>query len=465
MLPAVVRLRSPACAVSLLVMLGAAGSAVAQVPDGFYVFGSFQGAAGQNGIFFAHPRDPLVPVITVTGLPPALGYDPAGRRGAACVNYRRSDGALIAGERSPAGTSVDLHVMRLSGSAVVFDQLFSCGTSANVGEIAQAALLGDGRIVVAATDLAAGGPLAQFLTAQYHWEGLGIVDTVSGSVTPIAVANLNQFPGVVNGIALSPDESTVYVGNYVSVTSGDLWAVPLAGGTAVQLATFPSGPSNLAVDLDGSVLVTTLNGPPNLFRVQPIGGVVTPIATTHGPMNAIAVESVTGNYLVATATAGVPTRSLLWMTPQGQETVLLSPNLATIAGVDVNPDPETYGTGTPGTASYDWALRPNPGGLPLLGNAFFSITVTASQPQTSLALVLFGDRAAPGAQVLGLTLQVDPATAITTLLVMVDTRMTVPLGIPNIPAFLGQEVHAQSLHLDLGTQVLAATPGLVLTVL
>jgi hypothetical protein len=177
----------------------------AQVPDGYFVFGSFQGTAGPNGIFFAHPRDPLAPIIDVTNLPPALAYDASGRRGAACLLYRSTDGALIAGERSPPGTSVDLHVLQLQGSAVVSAQLFSMGTSVGAGEIPQCALLPDGKIVVAATDLTANSPLAQFLTQQYNWEGIGILDTKSGGVTPIAIPNLNQFPGVISGLAVSPD--------------------------------------------------------------------------------------------------------------------------------------------------------------------------------------------------------------------------------------------------------------------
>jgi hypothetical protein len=452
----------------LLFQLGlAAATAVqtpAQVPDGFYVFGSFQGLAGTNGIFFAHPRDPLRPIIDVTNLPPALAYDPTGRRGVACLAYRQSDGALIAGERSPPGTSVDLHVLHLQGSAVVYAQLFSMGTSVGAGEIPQCALLSDGRIVVAATDLAAGGALAQFQTQQYNWEGLGIVDTESGGVTPLAIPNLNQFPGVINGLAVSLDGTAIYVGNYISATSGDLWRVPVAGGAATQVATFPCGPSNVAIDNDGTVLVVTLNGPPNLFRHDPVANTTTPITTVTGPMNCIAVERVSGNYAVATANAGLPPRSLYWISPAGQETLLSSPNRATIAAIDVNPNPEAFGVATAGQAEYSWELAPNQGGLPLVGNTGFSLTVRASNGVPSTAVLVVGsNRLLPGLPVLGATIHVDPGNAFTIQLPF-QYSQTMPLPLPNLNSLRGVRLYAQSVHYE-GGGSLAASPGLELTIL
>jgi len=453
-----------ACGPAYLLLTMLAAALPAQVPDGWYVWGSFQGTAGRNGIYFSHPREPMLPLVEVENLPPALAYDAAGRRGAASVLYRGSDGAILAGERSPAGTSVDLHVLRLAGNRVVFAQLFSTGTSVSVGEIPQCALLPDGRIVVAATDLAAGGPLAQFLTAQYNYEGVGIIDTESGSVTPIPIANFNQLPGVLNGLAVSRDGATVYLGNWISATAGDLWSVPVAGGTATQVATLPSGASNLAVDNDGSVLVTTLNGPPNLFRYDPLSQTTTPITTTIGPMNAVAVDPVSGTYALASANAGTPPRSLFWMTPSGPQNLLLDPMRATISGIDVNPDPEAFGTGTAGQASYGWALHPNAGGLPLVGNLGFSVTVQASQVITTAAvLVLSSTRRTTPLPVLGVDLWVDPIGALN-LHYTLQASQTLPLPIPNVPVLRGVPVYAQSLHYE-GGLTLAATPGLEITIL
>jgi hypothetical protein len=441
-----------------------AGAAIAQVPDGYIVFGSFQGTAGQNGIFFAHPRDPQAAWIEVTGLSPALANDPSGRRGASSL-FRLRDGRLVAGERAPTDTSVDVHVLTLNGAHVVHAQLFSVGTSAGQGEVPQAAPLPDGRIVVAATGLRPGGPLSHFLTAQYQWEGIGILDPVGGGIVPVPIANLGSFPGVINGMAVSADGSTAYVGNYISTTSGDLWAVPLPhGGTAVQVATLPAGASNVAVDLDGTVLVTTLNGPPNLYRYDPVALTTTPVPTTTGPLNAIALETVTGNYVLATANAGVPVRALVWMTPGGAEHVLQSPNLATISCLDVNPNPEQYGTGTAGQTTYAWQLAPNPGGLPEAGNAAFSLTLTsaAAVPSQVLVAVSLGKAATT---IAGVELLVDPTAAISYLDTMVGSPLVVPFAIPNDVGLRGLALFAQTLHLELVTTALASSPAVELTIL
>jgi hypothetical protein len=441
--------------------------AAAQVPDGWIAWGSFMSTnltLGQCGIYFSHPRDGLQPVIQVQGLPPALAYDPLGRRGSACILYRSSDGMLIAGERSPAGTSVDLHVMRLQGNVVVFDQLFSCGTSVNVGEIPQCALLPDGRIVVAATDLQPGGPLAQFQTLQYNWEGVGIVDTNSGSVLPIPISNLSSFPGVINGLTVSKDGQTVYVGNWISASSGDLWSVPITGGTATMVAALPFGASNVALDHDGTVLVTTLNGPDNLYRYDPTSGLTTAIPTNTGAMNALIVEPTTGYYLFATATAGTPSRSLLWMSPVGMPVVLSSPNQQTISGITVNPNPESFGASTPGSVDYRWALSPNAGGLPLVGNSSFSLTVESTAPMVALSLLSVSlGRTAPTSQ-FGLVTHLDFATAAPVFASFVDTA-TLPLPLPNETAFVGMRLYAQAFFAESSTNQLAASPGVELTIL
>ncbi|MCC6671195.1 MAG: hypothetical protein IT458_09045 [Planctomycetes bacterium] len=439
----------------------------AQVPDGWYVWCSFQGVAGQCGVFFSHPRDPLQAFLTVTGLSADLAYDPAGKQGAATVIRRPSDGALLVGERAPQGSSVDLHVLTLRGTEVVRAALFSVGTSAGAGEIPQCALLPDGRVLLAATDLTA-GPLAQFLTQAYNYEGVGILDTKSGLLSVVPIANLNQFPGVINSLTASPDGKTAYIGNYISTTSGDLWAVPLPqGGTAVRIAQFPAGSSNVAVDVDGSILVTTLNGPPNLFRVDPVSFQVTTVTTSTGPLNAITVETVTGEYVIATANAGVPPRSLIRMTRSGQESTLASPNRATISGIAVNPNPEAYGAGTPGQNTYSWVLGPDGGGLPLLGNQGFKIAVDGGGTGAPPALMILGTARAGSSMppVLGIQLHVDPASIVAApILSPLNGRVTLPLPIPSDPSLTGLALYAQTVHLESSTTY-AASPGLEFTIL
>ncbi|MFY9341633.1 MAG: hypothetical protein WAT39_04035 [Planctomycetota bacterium] len=454
------RLRRAPFAVALTASL-----TLAQIPDGHFVWGSQQGTAGQNGIYYSHPRDPLVPVGVVGNLPPSLAYSPAGARGCASVLYRRSDGALIAGERAPNGTSVDLHVLHLLGDQVVWAQSFSVGTGIAFGEICQAGLLPDGRIAVAASGLSATSVLAQALTTNYQWQGIGIVDTVGGGVTPVAITNLAQVPGVLNGLAVPSDGLTIFFCNWITNASGGLWSVPLAGGTASQLATLPGGPASLAFDNDGSLVMPLLvpGAAANVYRYDPASALLTAIPTTAGPLNCLAVETVTGNYVVATRETGTPPRSLYWMTPGGTQTLLVSPNLATINGIDVNPDPEVVATGTPGITSYDWVLAPNPGGLPLLGSGF-SLTVRSTAASIGPAALLFGtNRYSSPLSLLGAQVHVDLVSAVGTIFWFADEQ-TFPIPIPSTMTLRGALLYAQTLH-DEGVANLAASSLLAMTVL
>lgn len=441
-----------------------AATAAAQVPDGYVVFGSFQGSSGQNGIYFAHPRDISAPPIMVTGLSPALAYDPTGQRGVASLLRRPSDGALIVGERAPSGTSVDLHVLRLSGAHVQKAQLFSVGTSDSVGEIPQCALLPDERIVLAATDLTPGGPLAHFTNGSYGWQGLGILDPKSGGITEIPVSNWNVFTGVINALTVSRDGNTVYVGAYVSVSSGALWEVPVTGGALTLVSSLPFGASNLAVDLDDAVLITTLNGPDNLYRYDPVTQSTTSLPNNTGPLNAIAVETATGNYLMATANSGTPPRSLVWTEPLGTANVLQSPNLATISALDTNPNPESYGASSGGSVGYRWAIGGDPNALPLTGNADFSLTLAADTPMVALGFWLFSFAPSVPFDVLGVTAYIDLANFVSFPLILNGTA-TFDWAIPNDPSMIGDELFAQALLVENPTSLLAASPGLSMTIL
>jgi hypothetical protein len=320
-------------------------------------------------------------------------------------------------------------------------------------------------VVVAASGLAAGSPLAQALTAQYQWEGLGIVDTDGGSVTPIPVANLAQIAGVLNGLAVSRDGGTVWFCTWITNTSGALWSVPVGGGTAAQLCTMPGGPASVSIDNDGTLVMPTLNGNlgTNVFRYDTATTALTPITTTAGPLNCLAVETVTGNWIVATRETGTPARSLFWMTPSGTQTLLQSPNLATITGIDVHPDPEVVAEGTPRTFHYDWQLAPNPGGLPLLGSPF-SLTVHSDASASGAALFLLGFRRLnTPLDVLGVQVHVDPAASATRFFWFQD-QATLSLPIPNSISLRGLRLYAQTVH-DEGGFSLASSSLAALTVL
>ena len=452
---------------SLPLITALAGTALAQVPDGYAVFGAFGGGATGQGIYFCHPRDTTAPPIAVANLPQNLSSAGSGSRGVASLLRRPSDGALIVGERAPANASVDVHVLHLTGNAVTFAQLFSCGTSVTFGEIPQMGLLPDGRVVVGASDLKQGSQLAHFFNGgAFNWQGLSTLDTKSGQWQTIAVTNWSAFAGVINGLAVSRDGNTVYIGAWISSSSGALWAVPVVGGTATMVAAMPFGASNVTIDQDDTVLVTALNGPPNLFRYDPVSTALTPVPSTSGPMNAIAIESATGNYMVCTANAGLPPRSIAWRTPAGTENVLqVTPTAATLSAIDVNPNPESHGAGTPALASYHWVTAPNPGGLPEVGNAGFSVTVAASQPMLAQGLFAFSNAAIPPVSALGVNILIDPTGASLFLAILIDTA-TFPIPIPATPSLVSTVLFGQSFWFELvAGGGFAASPGISFTVL
>jgi hypothetical protein len=160
----------------------------------------------------------------------------------------------------------------------------------------------------------------------------------------------------------------------------------------------------------------------------------------------------------------VPPRSLVWRTPAGPENLLISPALSTIAALDINPNPESYGAGSPGAAGYAWQLTPNAGGLPLVGNAGFSLTVASDVPQQGVGVFAVATSAIAPLPVLGINLLVDPGSAITVGTSFADAA-TLPLGIPATPSLVGAELFAQAILIELPLGAFAASPGVSLTVL
>ncbi|MBL8899279.1 MAG: hypothetical protein JNM84_16705 [Planctomycetes bacterium] len=430
--------------------------ATAQVPEGWYVFGTFNPSAGQTGLFLAHPRKPGQPTTIANVQGDLRGT------GSSCVLYRESDGAILAGERAPVGGSVDLHMIQLDGSDVLFDASFSLGRGGPCcGEVPQMALLPDGRVVVAVTDVDA-GPLKNILTTGYGWQGVGIVDTSSGLITPIDIANGALITDVFNALALAPDASKVYLGTYVSGTRGDIWEVPIGGGLATLIASTPAGLSNMAFDASGELMVTTLDATQPLFRVTVSNGAVTPVPLTIGSLNAIASEPTTGGLALATGTNGTPRRSIYWADPNANPTLLSTPGLATPSGIAMRPTPREIGNATSGNASYAFRM-PNPTGLPNTGNASYALILDATGNARPGYLVLSSAALTTPLSVYGCDIFVDP-TAIALIAAVPQPPVAIPLGIPSDPNLVGLQLFAQSFHAEAPTQLLA-TAALALTIL
>ncbi len=461
----------------------AARESQAQVPDGWYVVSSFFNyscstypttCASEGGrLFFVHPRSPSIVTapIEVTGLGCDLTGEPALcgvtlTQGANCVLRRPSDGALIVGEQAPAGASVDLHILSLAGATVATDIPYSVGTAGPGGTlgIVQSALLANGEVLVGVNGIAA-GPLAGSI--------LGIVSEnppPAGTVTALPVSPPSPFPPGAFLNAVAVDGTTAYfgmVGDPAQCLS-TVYGVAVSGGSATPLATTAGAVANLAVDGAGQVLASFVANPcgappDNLVRIDPSNGTVTPIDPPIGVINAVAVERVTGNLALVTGNVpGGSSGTAYWATPAGAAAQLTFYYLGwwgAKSGIDVNPDPEAYGAGTCGS-KYAWALAPNPGGLPEVGNGGFSLTVTSvGSPAPGLFAVSL-------ASANGVVLGVDVLVDLAQLVVVGSHPGTISLPIPPLAGLLGARVLVQSFHVDAcGPMGIAASDGVEVSVL
>ncbi|TAH38087.1 MAG: hypothetical protein EYC70_05550 [Planctomycetota bacterium] len=433
----------------------------AQVPDGWYVTSNFKdvptGYTGDGGLFYFHPRTPTS-VTVVTGLGPDLtGAGSSGGVGASAVLLRPSDGALLVGETTNlAPDDLDLHLIHLSGAAVMQDVKYNLGTNTTGWcQVGQAALLPNGDVLVAVEEVEA-GPLAN--------ETLGLVNLTTGVVTPVPVTGLPSAIVTTNALAVHPSGTVAYVGFHWTGVYARIHTVPLpAGGVGVWEGTLPSGVLNLAYDNANSRLIAGCNSTTDLyaFPVNPsnpfdLGSSTTIPNNTGSGVNALAMETVTGN-LAAGAGSGC------WLIKPGGTASPLTggppSGWGVLAGIAVNPNPKTYGIDTPGVNTYAWQLEPNAGGLPTLGNQAFSLTISGS-PGGAPGEYAVSERPA-NMPYQGITLLIDPGQILRRE--PIPRSGVIPLALPVKSAYLGRKFYVQTVHQEPGG--LASSDGVQFTIM
>jgi hypothetical protein len=478
---------------AVCVLLILAGPGTGQVPAGWIVTANFQwivpvpfwnplGIPGNGGLFMIHPTTGAR--VAITGLPPSItGAGASGPRGACSVLIAPGGGALIVGDNAPTGSEVSLHIITLAGTAAAGITTYPLGTAGGtlpVGQVAQMALLPSGDILVAVTNLTSPGPLAGTT--------LGIVRPslppgAPGSVLPVPLTV--SLTGFMNALAVDPVNPTApvaYFGMFQSPSGSQstifritLPAVgpPPAPVTPAWVSTLGGagntvGLTNLSWDAGaGRLWVSAFNAPPNLNRVDPATGGFVQVPAGLGQLNAVAHEDVTGSAIVASALPSTSPYSVFRVNSAGAST-LLAPAPAggwgQLSGIAVNPVLVNYGVGTPGNATFNWSVQPNPGGLPAIGNAGFTLTITsAGIPAPGFFALSLGPAAMIGYGGWGGTLLVNPLLL---PVLPLPHSGTIPLGLPNDPALIGVTGYIQSFHSDPGApQGVAATDGLQVTVL
>jgi hypothetical protein len=421
-----------------------------------------------------HPRYPNQTQL-VTGLSPeitGIGTTSTAGEGGGCILYRESDGLILVGEHEVPGQTLDIHAITLNGTAVASDVTYTIGTvTGGFGSIDQMAWLSDNEVLFAHRNTTL-GPMSGY--------DVGRLDLTSGMITPLLQSGtaIGQI-GTINALAVNKAGTIGYVGrfNYNSTLgfyTSNIYTIPLPAGTPPTLfATMPRAVTQLAVDASDNLYAGAVNdqfiaGATDLWQIDTTTGALTSLHPTFQRVNALGIEEATGNlsfvaYDPATALSG------WYVGPPGGPYVqtidvsvpVLPPLVGSVSGCAVNSNMDRYGPATPGMNSYAFEFTPNPGGLAIVGNLGFSVTVSSTPGAASGIL---GIAALPdNIPISGITLLVDPGSLVALFSLAAATSVTVPLGIPNLPSLSQLSVYLQTVHTEAGG--FASSSGLRITIL
>ena len=446
-----------------LASLAIVSAAAAQVPRGWAVASRFAFSAGQTGgLSVFHP---LVPgaAQAITGLPAAItgiGLTPV--VGAGSVLVDATTGNVVVGTHAPPGQPVNVFLITLTGTTATAIQTYNLGTAgaSAVGSTDQMAWVGADILVSNRGQAMVSGPLAGAFLGWVR-PSLGPPGT-PGTVVPIPVAA--TMTGTVNALAVDAQGQFAYLGRftYSGTYTSYVYRIPLTGPSPaipVLLTTVPDALLQLAFSADGLLLadVGSLSGTTNVVHAIDVGtGAI--VASWNAPgiaeVNGLAIDLPTGDMLIGDDTTGNVYRSSplgggLYGTP-----TLVTNCGFTISGIALRPALSTYGQPSypPGANTLTWVTAANPGGGPNVGNLAFSLSLDSS-PGADLGVLVLSLRPPtsppppPALLVppLGITLLLDPGTALIYALVPPQLRSTTPLPIPNDPGLASFDIFAQML--------------------
>lgn len=438
-----------------------------QAPPGYLAVTSFQdgnaGRPGPGGLWFVHPRDATAPVLSVANLPAELtgANSPGASAGANCVAWRARDGALVVGEVAPTGATVGLQVLQIGApplhvASAVRVPLGTVTSGFGGGVVAMATL--PGQDILFATAGVSGGVMQGAL--------LGILRHATGTVTPLPVQFPAGFVPALNALTADSTGSTAFVANHLGGPSMDLYRLPItSGSTATWCAHVPMLVSALALDpADARLTAVGFFGADNVVQLDVTTWQQTVSCPGAAQFNGLALEEHTGGSVVLAGPG--PGYQAGWMSsPCGPLTLLASPPVGgwgVPSGIVAIPSLRSFGAPSARANSYAWRVRPNAGGLPLIGHAGFGLAV-AGTPATAAGIwMLTQDALSQGLPFLGVDLWLNPGRLLLTGSLTLQANIaTVSLPVPGNPTLRGLDLYLQTFHLTgLGPTPFDASPGL-----
>lgn len=430
----------------------------AQPPAGWLAVASLRDPTtptrpGPGGVWFVHPRDTTLPVMALTGalFPPALtGLSLTSASGANCITWRASDGALVVGEMGRASVGVGLHVLHLGNPVAptvvkAFSHPVGTVVSPYGGGVVAAATLPDSSVLFATFGLDASGPLGG--------APLGRLDAATQTIVPYPVQFPTSFVPGLNALTVDAAGKHAYVANNLTTSTMDIYRIPLGqtNPSATWVAQLGTLVSAMALDPTGTLLTAVGFGGMNnvwIVNLQQLTVTSCPGLPRH---NGLALEEHTGQFVALGSNAATVTYSAFLLSAACGTPVPLagvpSGGWGVPAGIVAIGALRPYGAPTVHANRYDWVNRPNPGGLPLVGNAAFSISMDGSPQAAPGVLVLALAGTAAPLPWLGVNLWVDTTRPLVTIpLVPQGARSTLPLPIPNNLALRQARVWLQTLH-------------------
>ncbi len=414
-------------------------AATAQVPEGWAITSSL----GVESLAVVSPRLDQAP-IPLTNIPDEIKLTINVSEGANAIALN-ADGVVVVGNFAIRDQdAVVLYTLQLNGLDIAGFQRFEIGRSfRDRGGILAIEAMPDGRFLFCVNQI--------YTSPVIGSSRFGVLDPVAGTVTPINSAVSNP-----NALAVSQDGSEMYVGTFDLVGGGAVFRGPASGGALTLLGATPDPVTGIDVDNNGDLVISMLNATDGLARMDLATGTFAPVVGTPRNLASVTVERATGN-IIYCGTDGLLQSRFVHLLANGVTTTLGSFTNPLPSGIDLQNSARGYGTATPGSNTYTWVTRDTPGGIPLLGNSNFSLTLDASPGTAQLSLLVVSETRA-STSLFGVQLLVDPATLIT-LPMASSSQTTVAIPIPNDPSLAGVVFHGQSLHLE-ASGSLAASAGI-----